>query len=386
MKEDTKLTHAGRDPKAHHGAVNTPVYHASTILFPDMESYAERATSDVKVKYGRRGTPTTFALEDAMTALEGGYGSVLAPSGLQAIAMALMAFVKAGDHVLVTDSTYAPTRNFCNQILADLGIEAEYYDPLIGGDIAGLMRANTRLVWTESPGSQTFDVQDIPAIVQAAHDAGVLVLMDNTWSGGYFFKPLAHGVDVAVHAATKYVVGHSDVMMGAIVCNEKTFDQVKTRSSMFGNHAGPDDVYLALRGLRTMGVRMPRHFESAMAVAQWLLDRPEVTRVMYPALSNDPGHSIWKRDFTGASGLFGFVIETEDRSKVAAMIDSTELFGIGSSWGGYESLLIPAVPENNRTATKWEPGGATLRIHVGLEDPDDLIADLEKGFRHLNGA
>ncbi len=386
MKEDTKLVHTGRDTANHHGAVNTPVYHASTILFPTMEEYVNRQTSGVAVKYGRRGTPTIFGLEDAMTALEGGAGTVLTPSGLQAITMALVSCVKAGDHVLVTDSTYAPTRNFCGQVLASFGVESSFYDPQIGAGIEALIQPNTTVVWTESPGSQTFDVQDIPAISAAAHTAGATVMMDNTWSGGYYFKPLERGVDIAVHAATKYVVGHSDVMMGAVVCNERTLDKVKTRSSQFGNHAGPDDVYLALRGLRTMGVRMPRHFENAMAVARWLQDRKEVTRVMYPALPNDPGHTIWKRDFTGASGLFGFVLDTKDQTKVAAMLDGMEFFGMGSSWGGYESLLIPAQPEKNRTATEWSVPGQTLRIHVGLEDPEDLIADLDKGFDRLNKA
>ena len=386
MKEDTKLAHAGRDPHAHHGAVNPPVYHASTILFPTMEGYVNRAESDVKVRYGRRGTPTSFALEDALSALEDGAGTVLTPSGLQAITMALMSCVKSGDHVLVTDSTYAPTRNFCNNVLADLGIEAEFYDPQIGDGIAKLMRPNTRLVWTESPGSQTFDVQDIPAIAAAAHEAGALVMMDNTWSGGYYFKPLAHGVDMSVHAATKYVVGHSDVMLGAIVCNEKTYEPVSARAGLFGNHAGPDDVYLALRGLRTMGVRMPRHFENSLKIANWLLERPEVVRVMYPALPNDPGHTLWQRDFTGASGMFGCVLKTDDQKKVAAMLDGLHLFGMGSSWGGYESLMTPTWPERNRTASEWSVEGQTIRIHVGLEDPEDLIADLDAGFDRLNKA
>jgi len=248
------------------------------------------------------------------------------------------------------------------------------------------MQPNTRIVWTEAPGSQTFEMQDIPAIAKAAHDAGAVVLMDNTWSGGYYFKPLQHGVDVSVHAATKYIVGHSDVMMGAIVCNAATAEQVRTKAGLFGNHAGPDDVYLALRGLRTLGVRMPRHFENAVKVAEWLRDRPEVDRVMYPALPDDPGHAIWKRDFTGASGLFGFVLNKGGPKDVARMLDGLELFGMGSSWGGYESLLIPTAPAHNRTATKWEAAGPSLRIHVGLEDPEDLIEDLAKGFERLNGA
>ncbi len=385
MKEDTKLAHAGRDPFAHHGAVNTPVYHASTILFPTMEKFTNRSDPTVRIRYGLRGTPTSFALEDALTALEQGHGTVLAPSGLQAITVALMSFLKTGDHVLVTNSTYAPCRNFCNKVLKDYGIETDYYDPAIGADIAKLIKPNTKVVWTEAPGSQTFEMQDIPAISKAAHEAGAIVMIDNTWSGGYYFKPLNYGADISVHAATKYIVGHSDVMMGAIICNEKTFDRVKSWAGMFGNFAAPDDVYLALRGFRTMGVRLPRHYESALKIARWLQARPEVTRVMHPALPNDPGHQIWKRDFTGACGLFGFVLNTNERPRVAAMLDGMELFGMGASWGGFESLLIPTWPEQNRTATTWDAEGQTLRIHIGLEDPEDLIADLDAGFARLNG-
>jgi len=385
MKEDTKLAHAGRDPHAHHGAVNVPVYHASTILFPTMEKFVGRSDPSVRIRYGLRGTPTSFALEDALTALEQGHGTVLAPSGLQAITVALLAFLKAGDHLLVTDSTYAPTRDFANKVLADLGIETEYYDPAIGGDIAKLLRPNTRIVWTESPGSQTFEMQDIPAISEAAHKAGAVVMIDNTWSGGYYFKPLNYGADISIHAITKYVGGHSDVMMGAMICNEATYDQLKAKAGLFGNYAAPDDVNLALRGFRTMGVRLPRHFESGLKVANWLQGRPEVTRVMHPALPDDPGHALWKRDFTGASGLFGFIVKTDDRARIAAMLDGLELFGMGASWGGFESLLIPAWPQSNRTVTKWDAEGQTLRIHIGLEDPEDLIADLEAGFKRLNG-
>jgi len=272
MKEHTKLAHAGRHPSEHNGAVNVPVYRASTILFPTMEEFANRADPSVKIRYALRGTPTSFALEEALTALEGGHNTVLAPSGLQAITMALMAFVKSGDHVLVTDSTYAPTRNFCNQILANLGVETEYYDPAIGAGIKDLLRDNTTAVWTESPGSHTFEVQDIPAISKAAHEVGAVVMIDNTWSGGYYLKPLSLGADISVHAITKYVGGHSDLMMGAMICNEKTYDRLKTVAGLFGNFASPDDVTLALRGLRSIGVRMPRHYESAMTVAKWLQD------------------------------------------------------------------------------------------------------------------
>lgn len=384
MKDNTIVTHAGNRPFENHGIVNPPVYHVSTVLSETLEQRINR--SNAKVRYGRSGTPTSYALEEAMSALEQAHGTVLAPSGLAAITMALSAFVEAGDHVLITDSTYTPTRNFSDRVLQRLGVEVKYYDPMIGGGIAELIRENTRLVWTECPGSQTFDVQDLPAIVQAAHARGAIVLTDNTWSGGYFRKPLAEGVDVSVQAATKYIVGHSDVMMGTIACNEATYEQVRRSNASFGVCCGPDDMYLALRGLRTLGVRMDRHFESGVKIAEWLRSRPEVSRVMHPALPDDPGHALWKRDFTGASGLFGFVLKEDSREKLSAMMDHMELHGMGSSWGGYESLLIPAWPENSRTATTWAVSGQCMRIHVGLEDVDDLIADLEAGLERMNKA
>ena len=384
MKDNTIVTHAGNRPFENHGIVNPPVYHASTVLSETLEQRIDR--SEARVRYGRAGTPTTFALEDAMSALEQAHGTILASSGLAAITMALSAFVQTGDHILVTDSTYTPTRNFCNQTLSRLGVETEYFDPLTGSGITELIRENTRLVWTECPGSQTFDVQDLPVIVEAAHSRDVIVLTDNTWSGGYFRKPLTEGVDVSVQAATKYIVGHSDVMMGTIACNEATFEKVRQSSSLFGMCCGPDDVYLALRGLRTISVRMDRHHESGIRVAEWLQSRPEVSQVMHPALPQDPGHELWKRDFTGASGLFGFVLKEGDRTKLSAMMDHMELLGMGSSWGGYESLLIPSWPEQSRTVTNWEVSGQCMRIHVGLEDPDDLIADLEAGFERMKKA
>ncbi len=352
-----------------------------------MKEYAERGDT-AKVRYGRRGTPTTFALEDALTALEGdaAAGTVIVPSGLAAITMSLMALVQSGDHILITDNSYGPTRNFSNSTLARFGVEAEYYDPGIGAGIEQLIRPNTRLIWLESPGSQTFEMQDVPAIVEVAKAKGVKTFIDNTWSGGYFYKPLAQGVDVSVQAGTKYIVAHSDVMLGSITSNEATHEQIYSSTQSFGACSGPDDIYLALRGLRTMGVRMPRHNESGLAIARWLQERPEVIRVMHPGLPQDPGHELWKRDFTGASGLFGFVVDSTNSDKAAAMLDGLKFYGMGSSWGGFESLLIPASPEKNRTATEWNPGGFTMRIHVGLEDMDDLIVDLDEGFDRYNKA
>mgnify|MGYP002840451523 FL=1 len=384
MKDDTKIIHSGRAPFDHYGAVNTPVYHASTILFPTMAQYLSRGTDpNVKVRYGLRGTPTSFALEDALTELESGAGTILNPSGLQAITMAFMAFVEPGDHILVTDNTYAPCRSFCDNFLSRFGVTTEYYDPLIGEGVKDLLRQNTKLIWTESPGSQTFEMQDIPVIADIARQAGVISMIDNTWSSGYFFKAIQNGIDISIHASTKYISGHSDVMMGAIICNEATYEKVKKTSDLFGNFAAPDDVYLTLRGLRTMGVRMKRQNKNGIRIARWLEAQPQVQKVMHPALESDPGHEIWKRDFSGAASLFGFVVHETDQNKIAAFLDGMKLFGMGSSWGGYESLLIPTFPDKNRSVTKWEYDGQTLRIHVGLEDPDDLIDDLENGLQRL---
>lgn len=382
MKDDTILAHVGLNPHKNHGIVNPPVYHASTVLFPTLQAY--RNASSAPVRYGRRGTPTSFALEEATTALEGGAGSILAPSGLSAIATALTACVQNGDHILVTDNTYAPTRRFCDEVLSRHGVTTDYFDPMIGEDIKSLLKPNTKLVWVESPGTQTFEVQDIPAISRVTHEHGALVLMDNTWGAGYFFKALRNGVDISVHAGTKYIVGHSDVMFGAIVCNETTYETIRDSAHLHGTCLGPDDVYLALRGLRTMGVRLNRHNDSGLKVATWLKNRPEVLRVMHPGLPDDPSHELWKRDFTGASGLFGFILNINGEEPLAAFVDNLQYFGMGASWGGFESLILPTNPENVRTATKWKVGGQTMRIHIGLEDPEDLIEDLEAGFQRIH--
>ncbi len=384
MKKDTLLTHAGRNPGKYEGMVNPPVYRTSTVIFPDLESYEARQPDDYKsVRYGRYGTPTTFALEEAVAKMEGGHQAVAVPSGLAAITAALSAFVKNGDHLLVADSVYGPTRNFCNARLAPNGVEVQYYDPLIGAAIRNLIRPNTRAVFCETPGSLTFEMQDIPAIAAAAHAHGLPVLADNTWGTPYFFRSFEHGVDVSLHAATKYIVGHSDVMMGVIVTNEKYWLPVRRAVADFGFSVSPEDCYLALRGFRTIGVRMKQQMANAIKVAQWLESRPEVKCVLYPALPSDPGHKIWKRDFEGAASLFSFVLDPASDKALAAFVDALELFGIGSSWGGYESLVTVARIEKNRTATRWKPGGPTLRLHIGLEDPDDLIADLEQAFGAL---
>jgi cysteine-S-conjugate beta-lyase len=381
----TKVVTAGRDPASYYGFVNPPVYHASTVLYPSAEDFAAHRA---RYQYGRRGTPTTEALETALQELEGPQcaGVSLLPSGLAAISAALLAVVHAGDHILVTDSAYQPTRNFCEQVLKRLGVTTTYFDPLIGAGIADLFKPNTRLVYLESPGSLTFEMQDTSAIAKAAHDKGALVLMDNTWATPLYFRPLDHGVDLAIQAGTKYIGGHSDVMLGTVSANAATVTALKTSVRLNGLCEGPDDVYLGLRGLRTLAVRLDRHFESGVAIAKWLEARPEVLRMLHPALPSHPQHAIWKRDFTGACGLFSMVLKPVPQKAVYAFLDELELFGIGASWGGYESLAIPFDCSPIRTATKWAPSGPTVRFHIGLEDVDDLCADLERGFAAMAAA
>jgi cysteine-S-conjugate beta-lyase len=388
-RKDTLLTHLGRHPEAQSGAVNPPVYHASTILSANMAEWEAKRQPGKRfdvVRYGLLGTPTTFALEEAVAAIEGGYRAMLMSSGLAAITAPLEACLKCGDHLLMVDSAYGPARNFCDKVLTRYGIATTYYDPLIGEGIAKLLRPNTRVVYVESPGSLTFEVQDVPAIAAAAHEAGAKVLMDNTWASPWLFPSFAHGVDVSIHAATKYIVGHSDVMLGAVITTEEMYLPVRTMASDLGHCAGPDDAYYALRGLRTLSVRLERHQKNALKVARWLQTRPEVSRVLYPALPDDPGHALWKRDFLGASGLFGVVLKPASKTAVYAFIDALDLFGIGASWGGFESLIQPTTPNRIRTATRWEAEGPSLRLHIGLEDPQDLIEDLNRGFHALHAA
>jgi len=379
-RTDTRLVSTGRNPKAQDGFVNPPVVHASTVVFDSTEAlYSGKA----KYFYGRRGTPTTNALTDALSDLEGAAGTVLTPSGLAACSLALLSASKSGDHVLITDSVYEPTRHFATTVLEPMGVEVEYYDPLIGSDISKLFKDNTSAVFTEAPGSQTFEMQDIPAIVAAAHKHDILVLLDNTWGTPLFFNSMAHGVDMTIQAGTKYIVGHSDVMLGTVSANEKAWQRLYDVHGAMGYHVGPDDVYLALRGLRTMSLRLKQHQASALAMAQWLEARPEVDRVLYPALESDPGHEIWKRDFSGACGLFGITLKDCTKSQALAFIDALDLFGLGYSWGGFESLVIHADPRSYRTATHWDEPGQLVRLHIGLEDIEDLKADLEKGFAAL---
>jgi cystathionine beta-lyase len=379
---DTRVVTAGRDPKSYHGFVNPPVYHASTVLYPSAEDFVAHRS---RYQYGRRGTPTTEALETALQELEGPQcaGVALLPSGLAAISTALLSVVRSGDHLLVADSAYAPTRNFCEQILTRLGVTTSYYDPLVGAAIAEQIRPNTRAVYVEAPGSLSFEMQDIGAIAGAAKAKGALVLMDNTWATPLYFRPLDNGVDLAIQAGTKYIGGHSDVMLGTVSANAATVAALKNTVRLCGLCEGPDDVYLGLRGLRTLAVRLERHYKSGLAVGRWLEQRPEVLRLLHPAMASHPGHAIWKRDFTGASGLFSMVLKPVPQKAVYAFLDTLELFGIGASWGGYESLAIPFDCSPVRSVTRWEPGGPTVRFHIGLEAVEDLIVDLERGFAAL---
>src|SRR5499426_3193657 len=379
MRPATRLVTGGRDPFAQHGYVNPPVYHASTLLYRSAEDYLSRRG---RYQYGRRGTPTSEALSDAVAELEGPAcaGVALLPSGLAAASIALTAMLKAGDHVLVTDSVYEPTRKFCDGILSRLGVTTTYYDPLIGGGIAALIEPNTRAVYLESPGSLSFEIQDVPAIAAAAHAHGAVVLMDTTWASPLHFRALEKGVDLAIQSGSKYIGGHADLMLGTISANRATWPQLIKTIHTMGLCVGPDDMYLGLRGLRTLGVRLAQHYAAGLAIARWLETRPEVLRVLHPGLPSHPGHVLWQRDYTGACGLFSIVLKPVPQSAVFAFIDALTLFGIGASWGGFESLVIPFDCTHVRTATRWAPGGPTVRFHIGLEDVDDLIEDLERGF------
>jgi len=383
LRPDTLVVHAGWEPRDYHGFVNPPVVHASTVLFDSAETHFKGVQ---RYTYGRQGTPTTDAFEAAIGALERADSVKLAPSGLGAVSLALLSVLSAGDHILVTDSVYAPTRRTCETLLKRLGVETTYFDPLIGAGIAALFRANTRAVFVESPGTGTFEMQDVPAIAAAAKARGLVVLMDNTWATPLFFRPLEHGVDLSIQAGTKYISGHSDVMIGTVAAGPGLSKALAETHRDLGLHVGPDDVYLAWRGLKTMAVRLARHQESGLAVARWLAARPEVARVRHPGLAEDPGHTLWKRDFTGASGLFAAEMKPVSDKALAAFLDGLKLFGMGYSWGGFESLVVRARVEAARTAVPWRAEGPLVRFHVGLEDVADLLADLEAGFAAMAAA
>ncbi|HBF30085.1 cystathionine beta-lyase [Rhizobium sp.] len=377
---NTRLCHLGHDPSSYHGFVNPPVVRASTVLFPKA---AAMETITQKYTYGTRGTPTTDALCEAIDSLEGSAGTILLPSGLAAVTVPFLAFLSPGDHALVVDSVYGPVRHFCDTMLTRLGVEVEYYDPLVGAGIEALMRPNTRLVHTEAPGSNTFEIQDIRAISDVVHRHGALVSIDNTWATPLYFRPLDFGVDISMHAATKYPAGHSDILMGTVSANAAAWPQLKDTNGAMGLCGAPDDSYMVLRGLRTMAVRLAHHDKSARAVAEWLEQRDGVAKVLHPALPSFSGHEIWKRDFKGASGIFSFVLAVDDpaqfKRKAHAFLDALQLFGLGWSWGGYESLAVFA-NLSDRTISKAPVEGPVIRLQIGLEDVADILVDLERGF------
>jgi cysteine-S-conjugate beta-lyase len=380
LRRRSRLVALGRDAELSHGFVNVPPFRGSTVLYPDVATLKSRAQ---RFTYGTRGTPTTEALSSAWSDLAGAAGTVLAPSGLAAVIVALMTALNAGDHLLVTDSVYEPSRVFADKALRRFGIETSYYDPTIGAGIEALMRPNTRAVLTESPGSQTLEVQDVPAIAEVAHARGACIIMDNTWATPLFFSPHAFGVDLAVEAGTKYLSGHADLLIGLVSANAEWFERLHRTIHLMAIPPGAEDVFLALRGLRTMELRLREAERQALALAQWLSERPEVKRVLHPALPDHPGHRLWKRDFTGSSGLFSIVLQPVPEAAVAAFLDGLELFGLGYSWGGYESLAVPFDCTAYRTATRFAPGGPTIRFSIGLEDIEDLKADLDRGFQRL---
>lgn len=387
MKDETTIVNAGRNAKWTQGVVNPPVTRASTVVFntvQEMNSAVANRFNQTMV-YGRRGTTTAFAFSDAMTEIEGGAGCALYPSGTAAITNAILAFVKTGDHILMVDSAYEPTRDYCDKILAKMGIETTYYDPLIGAGIERLIQENTRLIFLESPGSITMEVQDVPSISAVAHKHNCLVMLDNTWGAGVNFKPFEYGVDISVQAATKYIVGHSDVMLGTAIATEKYWPQLRDNSYLMGQCTSPDDLYLALRGIRTIGVRLMQHQQSAMKVAKWLETRDEVATILHPAFASCPGHEFFKRDYKGANGLFSFVLNRGNKKALNAFLDGLSHFKMGYSWGGFESLILGISNVGAiRSATRWQSEHPLIRLHIGLENVDDLIDDLSQGFDRFN--
>lgn len=398
VRPATQLVTLGRDRKANFDYVNPPLVRGSTVLHDDVADMRSRVArrnagedgeGDAPAAYGIYGTPTHLAFYRALTALEGGYRSWAFPSGLTACTMAILAFVAQGDHVLIPDSVYGPTRRFARDTLPRYGVQATFYDPRIGEQgraaVEALCRPNTRLLFLESPGSLTFEMQDVPLLASVAQSRGAISVIDNTWATPLYFQPLAHGVDVSVHAATKYIAGHSDLIIGTVTCNERAWPRLRETIFHYGLTTSPDDCWLALRGLRSMGARLAQHRATAEGLIAWLKRQPEVERILYPADPDDPGHALWKRDMRGASGLFGVVLKPGiAEARFHAFIDGMRLFGRGYSWGGFESLLIPAAPE--RTATPYEFAGRLFRIQAGLEHPADLVADLEAGLARLRAA
>ena len=389
MKKETQIVSLGRDKKWTKGVINPPVVRASTMLFETMEEmrFATKNRANGEMFYGRRGGPTHFAFQAAIAELEGGVGTALYPSGSAAISGALLSFLKSGDHLLMVDNAYEPTRALCDNLLAGFGITTTYYDPLIGAGIESLIQENTKVIFVESPGSITMEIQDVPTISKIAHEHDIIVMLDNTWASPINSRPFEMGVDISIQAATKYIVGHSDVMMGTATSNEKHWEQLRENSYLMGQCTSPDDVYLASRGLRTLGVRMAQHEQNALKVANWLASRPEVDHLRHPAFETCPGHEFFKRDFSASNGLFSFVLKEGNLKSVTALVENMKLFKMGFSWGGYESLILGVFGiDKLRTATSWDSKKPLIRLHIGLENVDDLIADLEAGFERFNAA
>lgn len=389
MKKETKIINAGRQSKWTRGVVNPPVERASTVVFDSVKQmkHATANRGNQVLFYGRRGTSTSFAFADAMTELEGGAGCAIYPSGTAAITNAILAFVKTGDHILMVDNTYEPTRDFCDNVLKRMGVATTYYDPMIGAGIEALIQSNTRILFLESPGSITMEVQDVPTMAAIAHKHNCMVMLDNTWSAGVNFQPFDFGVDISIQAATKYIVGHSDVMLGTAVASEEYWPTLRENSYLMGQCTSPDDLYLAMRGIRTLAVRLKQHQESALKIANWLQTREEVGQILHPAFKSCPGHEFFKRDFSGSNGLFSFVLTRGDQQSLNALLDGMEHFKMGYSWGGFESLILGNTNVGRiRTVTQWDNTYPLIRLHVGLENVDDLIEDLTKGFDRLNQA
>ncbi|MFV7783765.1 cystathionine beta-lyase [Shewanella marisflavi] len=387
MKKETKIVSVGRDKKWSKGVINPPVFRASTVVFDTIEEmrYATKNRANGEMFYGRRGTPTHFAFQAAIAELEGGVGTALYPSGSAAISGALLSFLKAGDHLLMVDTAYEPTRDLCDKLLKGFGIETTYYDPLIGKGIEALIRPNTKVLFLESPGSITLEVQDVPTLSSIAHEHGLVVMLDNTWASPINSRPFELGVDISIQAATKYIVGHSDVMLGTATANEAHWEQLRENSYLMGQCTSADDIYLASRGLRTLGVRMAQHEKNALKVANWLATRPEVDHLRHPAFTTCPGHEFFKRDFSASNGLFSFVLKQGNIKSITAFVENMQHFKMGFSWGGYESLILGVFGiDKLRTATQWDSCKPLIRLHVGLENPDDLIKDLEAGFERYN--
>ncbi|MEP9369774.1 cystathionine beta-lyase [Xanthobacter sp. VNH20] len=383
FEPETEVVRLGRDPFRFDGFVNPPVVRGSTVLYPN---YADLAAHRSRYSYGRRGNPTSEALETALQALEGSDGVALTPSGLSACSIALLSALAAGDHLLMVDTVYYPTRRFCDTVLRRMGVETTYYDPLVAAGIAQLLRENTRAIFLEAPGSQSFEMQDVAAITAVARTRGITTLIDNTWATPLFFRPHDFGVDISIQAGTKYIGGHADLNLGTISAVGQSWKRVHDTHGDMGICISPDDAALGSRGLRTMAVRLERHQASALTLARWLQARPEVSRVLHPGLESDPGHAIWKRDFKGSSGLFSIILKPVDEPALAAFFDALELFGMGYSWGGYESLIIAFDCSTYRTATKWQAEGPGVRLHIGLESPADLMADLDQAFAKMAAA